>query len=177
MGSHDRRTPVLIVAVVLVMLPATSGCLSEDEPQDLDDWFVAFTVDRFDPNGQRAVNVSFLLFEVRVGGMYKDTWMVQESDGFTKGDESVFPIRVEARYDDGVHAVEGFPILGSDPFMTGALFIRDGKMSVDIDGDDDLITLNRDIDRYDHDHELTVYLEGDYGTLRLYFNLNEPPSP
>ncbi len=174
MGRCERHVPVLATVMVLALAMVTSGCLSEDEPPDLDDWFVAFTVDRFDSNGQRAVNVSFLLFEVRVGDMFKETWMLQQSDGFVKADESSFPIRIEARYDDGVNTVEDFPILGNDSFITGLLIINDGKMRVDIDGDDGLITVDKSIDRFDHDYELTVHLEGKWGTLRLYFNLNEP---
>lgn len=175
MGSGEGHAPVLAILMVLALASVTSGCLFEDEPPDLDDWFVAFTVDRFDSNGQRAFNISFLLFEVRVGDMFKETWMLQQSDTFVKGDESAFPIRIEARYDDGVNTVEDFPILGNDSFMTGVLIIKDGKLRVDIDGDDELITVDKSIDRFSHDYELTVYLEGKWGTLRLYFNLNEPP--
>ncbi len=169
-----KRTGAIVLSLaLLVIVPATAGCLSEDEPRDLSDWWVAMTIDRFDPNGQKAVNVTQLLFKVRFGDVHKDTWMLQESSGLYKGDVDVFPIRIEARYEDGT-AVEDFPILGSSHVVTGALKFEGDRMRVEIDGDKALIVKDDSIDNYPHGYEKTVKLTGTYGELRLYFNLNEP---
>jgi hypothetical protein len=166
---------VLALSLVLVILvPITAGCLGDEEPEDLSEWFVAMTIEQFNTNGERAVNVTELLFSVRFGGINKDPWLVQESDGFTKGTEDFFPIRIEARYDDGKNPVEDFPVMGSSHVLTGALTFDGDKMKLKLDGDPSLYTIDDSIDRYPHDYERTVVLEGDYGDLKLYFNLNSP---
>jgi hypothetical protein len=168
------RAIVALSMALLLIVPVTAGCLSEDEPMDLSEWWVALTVDKFDPNGERAVNVTELLFKVRFGDLNQDTWMLQESHGFFKGDEDYFPIRLEARYDDKVNPVEDFPILGDSHIVTAALRFDGDRMGVQVDGDKDLIVKDRSIDNLPHDYERTVRLTGDYGELTLYFNLNEP---
>jgi len=166
--------PLLAVSMALVLVATTTmGCLNDEEPMDLSEWYVAMTVERFDTNGQRAVNVTKLLFDVRFGDLHKDTWMIQESGGFTKGGEDVFPIRLEARYENGTSA-EDFPILGSSRVLTGALRFDGDQMRLVMDGGKDLITVDRSIDRYPHGYERTVRSTGSYGELVLYFNLNEP---
>lgn len=171
---EGRRTVVIALSLALLsIVPLTTGCLSEDEPRDLTDWWVALTIDRFDPNGERPVNVTELLFDVRFGNVSKDTWMLQESSGFFKGKDNFFPIRIEARYDDGA-TVEDFPILGTSNVVTGALRFDGDRMRVEIDGDKALIVKDKSIDNYPHDYERTVRVTGNYGELRLYFNLNEP---
>lgn len=173
-GARGRRMALAVSLAILMFVPITSGCLSEDEPRDLSDWYVAMTIERFETNGQRAVNVTELLFDVRFGEVTKDTWMIQESSGFVKGDTSFVPIRIEARYEDGVNPVEDFPILGSSHVVTGALRFDGDAMGLVVDGDEDLIVKDRSIDRYPHGYERTVRLTGDYGWLTVYFNLNEP---
>jgi hypothetical protein len=100
--------------------------------------------------------------------------MLQESHGFFKGDVDFVPIRLEARYEDGVNPVEEFPILGSSNVVTAAIRFDGDKMKVEVDGDKDMIVKDRSIDNLPHDYERTVKLTGDYGVLTLYFNLNEP---
>jgi hypothetical protein len=164
---------VALSLAIILIVPTMSGCLSEEEPRDLSEWWVALTIDRFDPNGERPVNVTELLFEVRFGNVSKDTWMLQESSGFFKGKDNFFPIRIEARYDDG-DTVEDFPILGTSNVVTGALRFDGDRMRVEMDGDKALIEVDKSIDNYPHDYERTVKVTGTYGELRLYFNLNEP---
>ena len=174
MRNEGEGTEAIALALaMLFIVPVTAGCIGEDEPRDLSDWWVAMTIDRFDPSGVRPVNVTELLFSVRFGDLHKDTWMLQESTGFFKNDTDYFPIRVEARYDDGA-TVEDFPILGASNVVTGALRFDGDRMKVEIDGDKDLIVKDGSIDNYPHGYERTVRLTGDYGELRLYFNLNEP---
>jgi hypothetical protein len=171
---RDGGTTVWVLSlVILFVVPAMAGCLTEEEPRDLSDWWVAMTIDRFDPNGGKVVNVTELLFHVRFGNITEDTWMLQGSRGFYKGEDDSFPIRIEARYDDG-NTVEDFPILGTSNVVTGALKFDGDRMKVDIDGDPSLIVKDRSIDNYPHDYERTVKITGTYGELRLYFNLNKP---
>jgi hypothetical protein len=172
--AGERRVMLALSLALLFIVPLTAGCLTEDEPRDLSEWWVAMTIDKFNPNGERPVNVTELLFKVRFGDVNKDTWMLQESSGFFKGDTKFVPIRLEARYEDGVEPVEDFPILGSTNVVTGAIKFDGDKMSVEVDGDKDLIVKDRSIDNLPHDYERTVKLTGDYGVLTLYFNLNQP---
>jgi hypothetical protein len=173
-GARGRRMALAVSLAIVMLVPITSGCLSEEEPRDLSDWYVAMTIERFDTNNQRAVNVTELLFEVRFGEVSKDTWMIQESSGFVKGDTTFVPIRIEARYEDGENPAEDFPILGSSHVVTGAIRFDGDAMRLEVDGDRDLIVKDKSIDRYPHDYERTLRLTGDYGTLTVYFNLNEP---
>jgi hypothetical protein len=177
-GSRPGVGAAVASVAVLLLVGSTAGCLGggdgDGDDTDYGEWFMALTVDKFNSNGQRAVNVTYLLFEVRYGPMLRDDWRVQESDGFTKGNDSVFPLRVEARYDDGRNEVEDFPIMGSKPFLTGSVFFRDKRLKVNLDGDRSLYTIDRSIDLLPHGHEVTATIEGDYGTLVLYFNMNEP---
>jgi len=168
-----RRASLALSLALLFIVPVTAGCLTEEEPQDLSEWHVGMTIELFDTNGEKTVNVTELLFKVRFGDVNKDTWMLQESSGFFKGEEDFFPIRIEARYDDG-ETVEDFPILGSSNVLTGTLRFDGDEMKLVMDGDKALIVKDRSIDRYPHDYERTVKLTGDYGELTLYFNLNEP---
>jgi hypothetical protein len=174
------RGTVIALAIVVLLVPATSGCLSDDDGGngvDYKEWYVAMTVERFDTNGERPVNVTYLLFEIRFGPILKDGWVVQQSETFQKEKESVFPLRIEARYDDKTSEVEEFPIMGSSNVVTGAVKFTSGRLSVDLDGKQSLYTIDRSaIDRYPHDHEVTVTVMGDYGDLTFYFNMNEPPS-
>jgi hypothetical protein len=172
--STELRVVLPLVLVLMMMVPITAGCLSDGEPRDLSDWYVAMTIERFETNGERAVNVTELLFKVRFGNVTKDTWMLQESSGFHKGEGDFFPIRIEARYDDGKNPVEDFPILGTSHVVTGAMRFDGDEMRFEFDGDKALISKDRSIDRYPHDYERTVKLTGEYGELTLYFNLNEP---
>jgi hypothetical protein len=167
-----------ILMILLVISVPTMGCIGngggDGDGKDFSEWTVAMTIDRFNTNGNRPVNVTYLLFEARIGPFQRDRWMVQESNSFKKGNESTFPIRIEARYEDGVNEVEPFPIMGDDNVITGALTIRSGKLSVVLDGEGSLYTVDKTIDIYPHDHELTVKVQGVNGELRLYFNMNEP---
>ena len=171
---HSGRVAIAVSLVLLLLVPVTSGCIGdEDEPRDLSEWWLAMTIDKFNPNGERPVNVTELLFKVRFGDVHKDTWMLQESTGFYKGDANYFPVRIEARYEDGT-SVEGFPILGSSHEVTAAVKFDGDRMRVQVDGDKDLIVKDDSIDNYPHGYEKTVKLTGDYGVLTLYFNMNEP---
>lgn len=173
-SAARRRVTLALTLALLFMVPMTAGCLSDEEPLDLSEWYVGMTIDRFDSNGEKAVNVTELLFNVRFGNVTRDEWKVQESSGFFKGDVDFVPIRIEARYDDGKNPVEDFPILGSSNVVTGALRFEGDVMRLEFDGKKDLIIKDRSIDHYPHDYERTVYISGDYGELRLYFNLVEP---
>jgi len=166
--------PIALALALLFIVPITAGCLSEDEPRDLSEWYVAMTVERFETNGEKAVNVTELLFNVRFGDVNLDTWRIQQSGGFFKGDTNFVPIRIEARYEDGVNPVELFPILGSSNVVTGNIKFDGDQMSLRIDGPKDLVERDRSIDRYPHGYERTARVTGDYGVLVLYFNLNEP---
>ncbi|NIP34778.1 MAG: hypothetical protein GWN18_07520 [Thermoplasmata archaeon] len=172
--SSKGKGAIAVSLAILIFVPIASGCLGgEEEPRDLSEWWVAMTITRFDSNGQVAVNVTELLFNVRFGNITEDTWMLQGSRGFYKGDSDFFPIRIEARYDDGA-SVEDFPILGSSNVVTGAIRFDGDRMKVQVDGDKDLIVKDDSIDNYPHGYEKTVKLTGDLGELTLYFNLNEP---
>jgi hypothetical protein len=171
--TRGKGTLLALSLALLFIVPMTAGCLGGEEEVDLSDWWVAMTITRFDPNGQVPVNVTELLFKVRFGDINEDTWMLQGSRGFFKGDVDYVPIRIEARYDDG-ETVENFPILGPNHVVTAAIRFDGDEMSIVVDGDKDLIVKDRSIDNYDHDYERTVKLTGDYGELTLYFNLNEP---
>ena len=173
-SASRRRVAIALTLALLFIVPITAGCLSEEEPLDLSEWYVGMTIDGFDSNGLKAVNVTELLFDVRFYNVTRDDWKVQESSGFFKGDVDFAPIRIEARYDDGKNPVEDFPILGSSNVITGALRFEDDDMRLEFDGDKDLITKDRSIDHYPHDYERTVRISGDYGELRLYFGLVEP---
>ena len=176
--TDSRAGGPMTAVAVLVLVASTAGCLGggDDGGDDTDyrEWFMALTLDGFISNGERAVNLTYLLFEVRYGPMLIDDWVVEESDGFTKGNESVFPLRIEARYDDGRNEVEDFPIMGSNAYLTGSVVFRDKTLRFNLDGPSSLYTIDRSIDRLPHKHEVTATVEGDYGTLVLYFNMNEP---
>ena len=120
------------------------------------------------------VIANLLAFKVRFGNVSKDTWMIQESNGFIKGPGNSIPVRVEARYDDGKNPVEEFPILGQSNVVTAALIVKDGKLKLQVDADPSLYIVDQSIDRYPHDKELTAKFEGHYGNLTLYFDMNLP---
>jgi hypothetical protein len=179
MMRSDRGVGAAVATVAIVVLVAsTAGCIGggdgNGDDTDYREWRMSLRVDKFISNGQRAINVTYLLFEVRYGPMLIDDWVVQQSDGFVKGNESVFPIRIEARYDDGKNEVEDFPIIGSNSYLTGSTVFKDKKLRLTIDGPGSLITIDRSIDILPHKHEITSTIEGDYGTLVLYFSMNEP---
>ena len=162
--------------ILLVLIVPTSGCIDDGDGngKDYSDWSLAMTIDRFIPKPGNVVNSTYLLFDARFGPIFKDPWIVHESDAFVKGEENTFALRLGARYDDGVNEVEPFPIMGSENLVTGAITIRSGKVTALLDGDQGLYTKDNSIDRYPHDLELTVTLQGDEGDLRLYFNMNKP---
>lgn len=174
-GATPARPVVMGVVALLLLASTAMGCLDDgNDEENLDDWYVAMTVERFDANGLHPVNVTELLFKVRFGNVSKDTWMIQESNGFIKGPADSIPVRVEARYDDGKNPVEEFPILGQSNVVTAALIVKDGKLRLQVDGDASLYKVDQSIDRYPHDKELTARFEGLYGNLTLYFGMNLP---
>jgi hypothetical protein len=180
MPSNGRKTlhrlAIIGVLSLLVLTTFSSGCLEEDDPiPDMTDWQVAMTVNKFDTNGVRPVNVTELLFKVNFGSIDKDPWMIHESDGFVKGLDDTIPIRIEARYDDGKNPPDAFAIMGSNNVITGGLVFAEGKMTLEINGNDELYTIDRSsvIGPLYHT-EITATITGEYGDLVLYFNLREP---
>ncbi len=172
--SSSRRLAIIGTLALLVLATALAGCIDNEEPEDLSDHRLSMTVEMFDGNGQRAINVTELLFKVSLGPMQKDTWMIQQSDGFVKGEDNTIPLRIEARYEDGRNPVEDFPIMGDDHVVTGGVLVKDGKLTVDLNGDDGLYTLDHSSVRYPSEREVTVTITGTYGDLVLYFNLLPP---
>ena len=174
--STLHRLALIGVLSLLVLTTFSTGCLEDDEPiPDMSDWRVAMTVNRFDTNGVRPVNVTELLFKVSFGNINKDPWLIQESDGFVKGLDDIIPIRFEARYDDGKNPPEDFAIMGSSNVITGGLVFAKGKMTLELNGNDDLFIIERSGNVGPLYHtEITATITGDYGDLVLYFNLREP---
>jgi hypothetical protein len=169
------RSTVALVLVLALLAMATTGCLEDDEPQvDLSGYRLSMTVERFDGNGLRAVNVTELLFEVTLGPLHMDTWYIQQSDGFVKGEDDTIPLSIQARYDDGKNPVEDFPIMGDDHIVTGGVLVRDGKLTVELNGDEGLYQVDHSTVRYPGEREVTVTITGTYGDLVLYFNLLPP---
>lgn len=171
-----HRLAILGVLSLLVLTTVSTGCLEDDEPiPDMTDWQVAMTINMFDTNGVRTVNVTELLFKVNFGSIDKDPWYIQESDGFVKGLDDTIPIRLEARYEDGKNPSEDFAIMGSSNVITGGLVFTEGKMTLEINGNDALFTIDRSSVLGPLYHtEITATISGDYGNLVLYFNLREP---
>jgi hypothetical protein len=174
----QTRAVVASTVLLLLLLSSTTGCLSGDDGGDevnYTEWYVALTMEQFNTNGVRAVNVTYLKFDIRFGPIQRDPWVIQESDTFQKENESVFPLRIEARYEDGVNEVEDFPLMGESNVITGAVIFKSGRLRVNLDGEDSLYTVDRSIDRYPHEHELTVTTTGTNGDLKFYLSMNEPP--
>ncbi len=174
--STIHRLAIIGVLSLLVLSTFSTGCLEDDEPiPDMSDWRVAMTIDKFDTNGVRPVNVTELLFKVTFGSINKDPWLLQESDGFVKGLDNTIPIRIEARYEDGRNPPEDFAIMGSGNVITGGLVFAKGKMTLELNGNDDLFEIERtgNVGPLYHT-EITATITGDYGDLVLYFNLREP---
>ncbi len=180
MPSNGKKTlhrlAIIGVLSLLVLTTFSAGCLEDDEPiPDMSDWRVSMTVNKFDTNGVRSVNVTELLFKVNFGSIDKDPWLIQESDGFVKGIDDTHPISIEARYDDGKNPPEDFAIMGNSNVITGGLVFNKGKMTLELNGNDELVTIDRSsvIGPLYHT-EITATITGDYGDLILYFNLREP---
>jgi len=174
--STLHRLAMIGVLSLLVLATVSTGCLEDDEPvPDMSDWRVAMTVNRFNTNEVRPVNVTELLFKVDFGIIHKDPWRIQESDGFVKGLDNTITIRIEARYEDGVSPPDDFAIMGSSNVITGGLVFAEGKMTLELNGNDELFEIDRTpvIGPLYHT-EITATITGDYGDLALYFNLREP---
>lgn len=175
-GSTLHRLAIIGVLSLLVLTTFSTGCLEDEEPiPDMSDWGVAMTISMFDTNGERSVNVTELLFKVNFGTINKDPWHLHESDGFVKGQDDTIHIRIEARYEDGKNPPEDFAIMGSNNVITGGLVFAKGKMSLELNGNEELFTIDRSsvIGPLYHT-EITATITGDYGDLVLYFNLREP---
>lgn len=166
---------VLIVAVLSVSVAWYYRGGEDEEEKDFTGWYLAMSMRRFVNTAQRPINVTELLFTVTLGELQRNDWVVQESDGFFVGEgERWFPLRLEARYDNGKDPVEDFAILGSAHEVSGSVQLRNDGIKVKLDGEADLITIDNSIDDYPHPYERTARLEGDNGVLTLYFNLNKP---
>lgn len=181
-GRTERRGPCTAGEAAAVAASLTlvlvAGCLSDGDGGGDDgayaDWTLGLTIDRFDSNGERAVNVTELRFAVRWGPVEGDGWVVQQSDSFVKGNDSQFPFRLEARYEDGSGPAEDFPIMGESSVLTGAVRFVDGKLELVVDGDEGLYEVTDEVDILPHDLERTLTVTGTYGDLRLYFDMREP---
>ena len=170
-----RRCPrPLAVALTALVLATTAlpGCLDEEEP-DLSDWHLGLSVERFETNGARAINQTHFRLDVRFGPIFKDDWIIAESDGFTKGEDDEFPLRIEASYLNGT-VYEPFPIQGSSTVATGLLRVGGGTLKVIIDGDASTYSVGKEYDMQPHDYEASAHLKGPYGDLVLYFLMLQP---
>ena len=170
--GRDRM--VVVAFAVLVIVPITAGCLTEDEPVDTYGWYVSMNVDQFNNNGQIAMNNTGLLFDVRFGDLHKENWRVEESGGFFKEEDDTYPIRIEASYTDGINPPEDFPILGSSNVITGALRVKNAELQLALDGDQSKITIEDFEDIYPNWITKSTLVVGDHGELRLLFRLAEP---
>ncbi len=92
--------PLVAVALLLLVALAGPGCLSPAPGPDLSQWQVGLTISRFEPKSQVSVNQSHFAFDVRLGPLQEEGWVISQSAGFKKGNESSFPFRVEALYGD-----------------------------------------------------------------------------
>ncbi len=167
------RPSVVTTVAILLATVALPGCLDGPEEPDLSDWHVGLSVEKYDTNGVRAINQTYFSLDVRFGPVYRAEWFVGESNGFTKGDESEFPWRIEARYQNGT-ALEPFPIQGLSTYSTGSLRIGGGTLKVIIDGDASTYSIGKEYDMQPHDYEASAHLKGPYGDLVLYFLMLKP---
>ena len=77
--STLHRLAIIGVLSLLVLTTFSTGCLEDDEPiPDMSDWRVAMTIDKFNTNGVRPVNVTELLFKVDFGNIKKDPWLKRQ---------------------------------------------------------------------------------------------------
>jgi len=167
-------------AVLLLTMTTLPGCLKDEggNGEDLSGWELGMTVDKFLSNGARTMNLTYLSFKVRWGPTEFDHWRVAESEGFEKGNESYFPFRLEASYDEpGPAGPDPFPIQGAQDYVTGACEVKSGGLRLSIDGDRSTFNVTNEYDRLPTDYEATVHIKGTYGELVLYFLMLEPPQP
>ena len=178
MGGTGRLLQIAGVIVIVVLLAGSIAWYfggDDEEERDFTGWYMAMSVRRFVNTSDKAINVTELLFTVDFGQLNKDDWVVQESNGFfLESDERWFPLRIEARYDDGEGPPEEFPILGAESEVTGSVRIKDDGLRLRLDGDQGLIDRGEPIDDYPHPYEASAVLSGENGFLTLYFNLNRP---
>lgn len=171
-GRRNGGVSVLLVALLIV--PATAGCLDDEEKVDVTGWDLALGLGRFDTNGMFSVNVTELKFSIRFGAIHEDPWYLQESRGFTLADEGTFPVRLEARYDDGSGPPEAFPIIGSSHLLTGVLRVEGIELTLSLDGDPSLYTIEGSHGSSPNQYETSADVTGDYGTLEMFFTLSKP---
>ena len=166
-----------VVALVVVLLVASVpvGCLDEGDggTPDLSTWEAGMSIEKYETNGVRAVNTTYLRFQVDWGGHRYVDWMVGESHGFKKGDIDYFTFSVTASYMNGT-VREDFPIQGSSDKATGGVKVRSKDLLVLVDGPESTYVVGREMDIQPHDWEATVRIHGDYGDLLIYFLLREP---
>jgi hypothetical protein len=166
---------VAAVITVLVVAVAAPGCLDENEDEDtLWDWRLGIALAEFDSNSQRVLNLTYFTFKVTFGPIKNLDWALMESHDFLKGNDSFFPIRIEAFYDDPGSTLEEFPIQGSSNTVTASLEFKEGKMVVNVDGASDTYTVSNKIDHLPHDKEKTITVSGTYGDLDIYISMREP---
>jgi len=167
-------------AVLLLTMTSLPGCLKDDggDGRDLSGWELGMSVDKFLSNGARALNLTYLTFHVRWGPKEFDRWLVGESEGFKKGNESYFPFRLEASYDEpGPAGPDPFPIQGTQDYITGACEVKSGGLKLSIDGPKSTYRITNEYDRLPTGYEATVRINGTYGELVLYFLMLEPVEP
>jgi hypothetical protein len=170
-----RRTVAAALMAILLVATVPPGCLDEGDngTKDLSTWEVGMSIEKYETNGVRAVNTTYLRFEVAWGALRFDDWMVGESHGFTKGKVDYFAFTVEGSYMNGT-VREPFPVQGSSTTATGSVQVRNKDLLVNLDGDDSSFVVGREYDIQPHDWEATVRIHGDYGDLLVYFLLREP---
>ena len=168
------------LAVIILTLTALPGCLKDDGGggRDLSGWELGMTVDKFLSNNARVLNLTYIRFHVWWGPKEYDSWRVGESEGFKKGNDSYFPFRIEASYDEpGPAGPDPFPIQGSQDYVTGACEVRSSSLRLAIDGAKSTYRITNEYDRLPTGFESTVRVNGTYGELVLYFLMLEPASP
>ena len=168
------------LAVLLLTVTALPGCLKDDggDGRDLSGWELGMTVDKFLTNSDRVLDLTNLTFHVRWGPKEFDRWVIGESEGFKKGNDSYFPFRLDASYGElGPVGPEPFPIQGTQDYVTGACEVRSGGLKLTIDGDRSTYRVTNEYDRLPTDYEATVRINGTYGELVLYFLMLEPAGP
>ncbi len=165
----------MALVALLLAAAAAPGCLDggDDGEKDLSTWEVGMSIEKFETNGVRAVNTTYLRYGVDWAGHRYVDWLVGESHGFTKGKVDYFTFSLNATYMNGT-VREPFPIQGPSTKATGAVQVRSKDLLIILDGDESTYTLGKEYDIQPHDWEATVRIHGAYGDTVVYFLLREP---
>jgi hypothetical protein len=170
------QPPATTLAMVLLLSAVAPGCLKDGTGprEDLSKWEMGMTIEKFESNASIELNTTYFSFTVRWGPLQFDDWVVSESEGFKKGNDSYFPFRIEAFYKDPSNGRTPFPIQGGSNVVTGAIEVLTGKLRPTIDGSKSTYRFTNEYDRFPSPYETTVRILGTDGQLVLYFVLLAP---